>query len=97
MHTHNARAAEPLRIVTDELVEQTEHARAEQLARVARQLVGDPSLGITQVRVFGPLYDDTFSAATQHEAADAASVEPAVARRALFLPFRARRPRRRPA
>jgi hypothetical protein len=82
--------------VTDELVEQTEHARAEQLARVARQLVGDPSLGITQVRVFGTRYDDIFSAAPQRAAPEPAPAPRSTRWRALLHVF-ARRPRRRPA
>jgi hypothetical protein len=97
MQTNNTRVTEPLRLVTDELVEQTESARAEQLARVARQLVGDPRLGITQVRIHGPRCDETYSAEGECVVPEQAAPPVAAGRRALsrFRAFRAHATRER--
>jgi hypothetical protein len=78
------------RLVTDALIAQLRSEREEQLARVARQLVGDPGLGITRVIIHGARYDQTFIWEDNRIARGAPSQASATDRRAGLRAFAAR-------
>jgi hypothetical protein len=92
-----AAGARAPRLVTAALIEQIRSEREEQLARVARQLVGDPDLGITQVIIHGARCDQIFNCADDRVARGAPAERLTTGRRAGLRAFGVRLRRRRVA
>jgi hypothetical protein len=76
--------------VTDALISQLRSEREEQLARVARQLVGDPALGITQVVIHSARCDQVFIREGDHVRCGASPLHVTTGRLAMLRAFAVR-------